>query len=208
MAASPGNDNKGNSELIKIYDQLCQSYRAIDDFRAKLLGFLPLASAGGAFLLLNEVLVNSEKSKFAKPFLGPLGLFGFVVTLGLFFYEMYGIRKCDALIRAGKQLECSLGITDGQFRKRPRSVLFVINEPFATGVIYPAVLAGWMFLARVFPEPQTDQPPAIQVASAAAIRVFVAGFFITLIYNLTLPHYELIYSFFFKKKVDKPDECT
>ena len=122
MAASPGNDNKGNSELIKIYDQLCQSYRAIDDFRAKLLGFLPLASAGGAFLLLNEVLVNSEKSKFAKPFLGPLGLFGFVVTLGLFFYEMYGIRKCDALIRAGKQLECSLGITDGQFRKRPRSV--------------------------------------------------------------------------------------
>src|SRR5437588_6923707 len=107
-------------EKLRAYEQLCISYRAIDDFRAKLLGFLPLASAGGAFLLLSDVLVDPEKSKFAKPFLKPLGLFGFVVTLGLFFYEIYGVRKCHALIEAGIQLECELSIT-GQFRKRPRS---------------------------------------------------------------------------------------
>src|SRR5262245_39763300 len=123
MDALSDNNNKGNQDSIKVYDQLCQSYRAIDDFRAKLLGFLPLASAGGAFLLLNEVLVNPEKSKVAKPFLEPLGLFGFVVTLGLFFYEIYGIRKCHALIEAGKQIECSMGINDGQFMRRPRNVL-------------------------------------------------------------------------------------
>jgi hypothetical protein len=184
-------DSTDNPDLLKVYEQLCQSYRAIDDFRAKLLGFLPLASAGGAFLLLNA----PEKIKFAKPFLEPLGLFGFVVTLGLFFYEIYGIRKCHALINAGKKIECYLGITDGQFIKRPRNVLYLINEPFATGMIYPAVLAGWMFLALVFPQPQSDQPPAIEAALTAAIWVFVVGFLITLIYNLALPY------------VDKSDEC-
>ena len=197
--------SKDHPDLSKVYDQLCQSYRAIDDFRAKLLGFLPLASAGGAFLLLNDVLVNPEKSKFARAFVEPLGLFGFVITLGLFFYEIYGIRKCHALIEAGKQLEYSLGITDGQFNSRPHNVLWVINEPFATGVIYPAVLAGWMFLALVFPQSASDQPPAIEAALKGAIWVFVVGFLMTLIYNLALPHHESIYNFLFKKKVDKPD---
>jgi hypothetical protein len=199
MAASLDN---GNTELIKIYDQLCLSYHAIDDFRAKLLGFLPLASAGGAFLLLND----AEKSKLARQFLEPLGLFGFVVTLGLFFYEIYGIRKCQALIEAGIRLECSLGILDGQFISRPRNVLYLINEPFATGVIYPAVLAGWMFLTLVFPQPESDQP-AIKAALTAAIWVFVVGFLITLIYNLALPHHEAIYYWLFKKKVDKSEKC-
>jgi len=191
MAASPDNDKKVNPDLIKVYDLLCQSYRAIDDFRAKLLGFLPLASAGGAFLLLND----PEKIKFAKPFLEPLGIFGFVVTLGLFFYEIYGIRKCHALINAGKKIECSLHITDGQFTKRPRNVLYLINEPLATGMIYPAVLAAWMFLALVFPQPQSDQPPAIEAAFRVAMWIFGIGLLITLIYSRVLPC------------VDKPEEC-
>ena len=36
-------------EKLKAYEQLCMSYRAIDDFRAKLLGFLPLATARACF---------------------------------------------------------------------------------------------------------------------------------------------------------------
>ena len=191
MSASPVNPGSGNPDLLKIYDQLCQSYRAIDDFRAKLLGFLPLASAGGVFLLLN----NPEKIDFAKPFLKPLGLFGFVVTLGLFFYEIYGIRKCHSLINAGRRIECLLGITDGQFNKRPRNVLYLVNEPFATGMIYPAVLAAWMFLFLVFPQPHSDQAPAIDTALRGAIGVFGIGFLITLIYNLVLPY------------IDKSVEC-
>jgi hypothetical protein len=188
MGGSPIDPNAVNPDLIKVYDQLCQSYRAIDDFRAKLLGFLPLASAGGAFLLLNNVFTDPPKSQLVKQFLTPLGLFGFVVTLGLYAYELYGIRKCHALIVAGKKLESSLGITNGQFLKRPRNLLYVIDEPFATGLIYPAVLAGWVFLARVFPQPQADQPPAIDAAVSAAMWVFGVSFLITLIYNLALPH--------------------
>ena len=45
---------------VKAYDQPCNSYRAIDDFRAKLLGFLPLAAGTGIFLILDEVKEQSE----------------------------------------------------------------------------------------------------------------------------------------------------
>jgi hypothetical protein len=36
-------------QLKTVYDQLCTSYHKVDDFRAILLGFLPLAS-GAAIL--------------------------------------------------------------------------------------------------------------------------------------------------------------
>src|SRR5688572_12002981 len=97
-----------HDEQLKIYEQLCLSYHAIDDFRAKLLGFLPLASAGGAFLLLNDVFVPKESTDLTTLttlFVKPVALFGFVVTLGLLFYELYGILRCHALIAVGKHLE-------------------------------------------------------------------------------------------------------
>ncbi len=39
------------------YEEVCRSYQAIADFRAKLIGLLPLASGAGIFLLLNDALV-------------------------------------------------------------------------------------------------------------------------------------------------------
>ncbi|MBN2419289.1 MAG: hypothetical protein JXL81_07880, partial [Deltaproteobacteria bacterium] len=39
-----------DEKRLIIYKELCNSYRAIDNFRAKLLGFLQLAT-GGVFLL-------------------------------------------------------------------------------------------------------------------------------------------------------------
>ena len=164
-------------DLTAVYQQLCSSYRAIDDFRAKLLGFLPLASGAGIFLLLDDAITDPAKSNIVKEFLLPLGIFGFVVTLGLFSYEIYGIRKCGALIKAGKQLECLLSIKHGQFNKRPREVAGFINEPFAAGIIYPAVLAAWTYLALY---------RSCQAPQWAAILVFVAGFALTLIYDLWL----------------------
>ena len=80
--------------LPTVYAQICTSYHAIDDFRAKLLALLPFATGAGIFLLLNKDAVTAD----TKVFLGPIGIFGFVITLGLFVYEIYGIRKCGALI--------------------------------------------------------------------------------------------------------------
>src|SRR5882724_7325838 len=160
-------------EKLKAYEQLCISYRAIDDFRAKLLGFLPLATGTGIFLLAKNL------SDQVKGFLEAIGAFGFLITLGLFSYEIYGIRKCAALIEAGEQLEDSLAIDGlGQFSQRPQNVARLINEPFASGVIYPAVLAAWAFLALVF---------AWQNAAVwSAVLIFAAGFVGTLIYDSRL----------------------
>jgi hypothetical protein len=130
-----------DEKLRTTYDQLCYSYRAIDDFRAKLLGFLPLATGTGIFLLVPE-----NKEGLLKEYLGPIGAFGFLITLGLFFYEIYGIKKCHGLILAGQQLEDQMDIR-GQFRERPREVARFIKEPVAAGVNDPAELAAWTFLA-------------------------------------------------------------
>lgn len=162
--------NPQDERLLKAYEELCTSYRAIDDFRAKLLGFLPFASGTG--ILLSENIASQTES-----FLIAIGAFGFFVTLGLFSYEIYGIKKCAALIETGKRMERLLQL-EGQFRKRPQNVVHVINEPFAAGVIYPTVLAAWAFLALTDAWPEAN--PWIP------ILIFTAGSACTLIYDYDL----------------------
>ena len=160
-------------DIATVYRELCSSYRAIDDFRAKLLGFLPLASGAGIFLLVSGDIGDRNEH-----FLTPVGVFGMLVTLGLFAYEIYGIKRCGALIEAGVRLECSLKVRDGQFRQRPRQVAGLINEPVAAAIIYPAVLAAWMYLALAF--------LSREVAFGAAVLVFVAFCACAVMYELSL----------------------
>jgi len=173
---------------LKVYEQLCNSYRAIDEFRTKLLGFLPLATGTGVFLLLTDRAKIISMQNFFKP----IGLFGFFVTLGLFFYELYGIKKCSSLITAGQALERVLAVKNGQFRKRPPGVFFLINEPFAAALIYPSVLAAWIFIAMASPQlkdskSQADAP--LEFSGNAqwwAISVFLIFFALAFFYNVFL----------------------
>jgi len=135
-----------NEDLRIAYQQVCSSHNAIADFRAKLLGFLPLASGTGIFLLLNN---NVTTNGVAKQYIWPVGIFGFVVTLGLFFYELRGIQQCNRLIAVGERIEYLLTI-DGQFNRRINPPSRIISHTFAARVIYPAVLAAWIYLALVF----------------------------------------------------------
>lgn len=163
--------------LRGAYDQLCVSYRAIDDFRAKLLGFLPLVTGGGLLFL------TGRADGFAREFLFPVGIFGLVVTLGLLSYEIYGIAKCHALINAGTNMEASLDLRagQGQFQNRPRGVLGHINEPFAAAIIYPVAMAAWTYLAA-FDAPRST-------GAALAVLVFIVGFTMILVYNRRLGEY-------------------
>jgi hypothetical protein len=167
--------------LRAAYKELCTSYHAIDDFRAKLLGLLPLATGTGIYLLLDKLkdakTINSLEAQ-TKHLLAALGGFGFVTTLGLFLYEIYGIKKCCALIQAGTHMEGLLRVNDGQFQNRPQNVASVINEPSAAGVIYPAVLASWIYFALIFACPKAN--PWIP------ILVFIVGAACTLIYDFLL----------------------
>ena len=172
-----------DESLRTVYRELCNSYRAIDDFRTKLLGFLPLATGTAAFFLVTD----REKLAVASSYLGPIGVFGFVITLGLFCYEFYAIKKCGALIEAGKLLEKELHIGHGQFLSRPRRLLGLINEPFAAGVIYPAVLGAWTFVALNFLD-FSQHLSFLHFFSHHPLRgaagVFVAGFAISVSYTL------------------------
>jgi xanthosine utilization system XapX-like protein len=83
--------------LRAAYQALCSSYNAIDTFRGQLLGFLPLAS-GSIFALFNFKEVKPE-------LISLIGIFGFLITCGLFIFEIYGIRRCTHLIVLGQHLE-------------------------------------------------------------------------------------------------------
>lgn len=137
--------------LALAYEQLCTSYHNIDDFRSKLLGLLPIGTS--IFLVVPELIKSAKEAPDAgarviQSLSAPMGVFGFVISIGLFSFELYGIRKCTHLIVLGYWLEEKLGIR-GQFHHRPDGVVFgLIDEPFAAGIIYPAVLAAWTFLAQ------------------------------------------------------------
>jgi len=173
-------EQKANN-LREVYKQLCGSYRAIDEFRTKLLGFLPLATGAGIFLLLADKKVMSS----SQDYLWAIGAFGFIVTLGLFCFELHGIKKCTHLLKHGEKLEESLGT--GQFTNRPRGFAGFINEPFASGIIYPAVLAVWTYIALVFPPPiKYSGIFSTSLAQDGAICVFSIGFVFTFLYDLRL----------------------
>ena len=124
------------------YQEVCKSYQAIVDFRAKLLGFLPLASGLGAYAVLSK-----EPS---PPWEWVAGLFGFMITLGLFLYELRGLQRAAALEQAGRELEVELGVANGQFREQPEPYLRGFVDPRgAAWVIYPTVQAGWLYLIAV-----------------------------------------------------------
>jgi hypothetical protein len=147
-------DNDDN--LKASYLEICKSYHEIDGFRGKLLGFLPLATGGGIFLLLGIKDVSYE-------YLLPIGLFGFFATLGLFLFEAGGIQECYALIKVGKALEHDLRLTRqperpkygpppqpirlGQFHMHPKSLSWVYGSGPASIVVYATVMSGWNYLA-------------------------------------------------------------
>jgi hypothetical protein len=124
------------------YQELCKSYQSIVDFRAKLLGFLPLASGASLFALLGN-------GKDPVPYYAWVaGLFGFAITLGLFFYELRGLQRSAVLERTGRDLEVELGLDNGQFSVQPAPQLHgFVDARGAAWVIYPSVLAAWAYLA-------------------------------------------------------------
>lgn len=130
-----------NENRRTAYDQLCISYHAIDDFRAKLLGFLPLVTGGGLILLARPA--GEVRTEFFRP----VGFLGFAVTIGLLVYELNGVKRCRELIDEGKDLERGMQLRNGQFINRHDPTFSIVTKPFAAAVIYPAVLAAWTYLA-------------------------------------------------------------
>jgi hypothetical protein len=81
-----------------------------------------------------------------------VAIFGVAITLGLFAYELHGIKKCGRLIKIGARIERDMGNSGrfyGQFATRPHRVAGFIDVPFASSVVYPAAVAVWVFVGVI-----------------------------------------------------------
>lgn len=130
---------------LMLYQAICTSYTAINDWRAKLLGFLPLASGAGIFFLLNTAPTRVGATGSAPTYFLPIGIVGAVISLGLFIFDIRALNLRSGLIKAGRALEREMHCV-GQFRQRPHSYLHAINDHWGSIFIYLAVIAGWLFL--------------------------------------------------------------
>lgn len=116
--------------LLADYSEVCKSHDAITDFRAKLLALLPLASGAGIGVLVTRK--GGDVSPTEAGLLLALGLFGAVVTAGLFLYELRQIDLCKQLRNHAAWIENELGIESGQFGgRRGRLSLRYIYGPRA-----------------------------------------------------------------------------
>jgi hypothetical protein len=144
-----------------LYDQVCANIRATDEISFKLLSLVPLVSGGGITLLL-----STNTSLARLPLVVFVGLFGAVVTFGLFRWELRNIQTCSRLIRVGASLERERFelLSSGQFSGRknepaPRLYSGSLRVPAffrqeigkreAEKIIYPAVIVAWLLLPVV-----------------------------------------------------------
>jgi hypothetical protein len=102
--------------LVTEYQEVCRSHAGITDFRAKLLALLPIASGTGISLLV--IQGDGALSTTDAGLLIALGIFGALVTTGLFLYELRQIDVCKQLRNHAAWIEKQLDIHAGQFGGR------------------------------------------------------------------------------------------
>jgi hypothetical protein len=184
-------DADEQAALRTAYQEVCNSYHAIDDIRIGLLGRLPLVSGAGIALLLNPQWLNLD-----QPGVGALypqiGAFGFIVSFGLLLYEIRGVQQCCALIMLGRKIEDSLHIKKwGQFTNRAEE-LIGIAKTSAARLVYPIVLAAWAYVAFF----------SFWWAEVAALCLFIGGFVLSF---LTIRYFMRVYDIKNEREVEQGD---
>jgi hypothetical protein len=108
--------------LVAEYQEVCRSHAGITDFRAKLLALLPIASGTGIGLLV--IQGDGALSTTDAGLLIALGIFGALVTTGLFLYELRQIDVCKQLRNHAAWIEKEFDIHAGQFGGRRARLSF------------------------------------------------------------------------------------
>lgn len=154
--------NEANREhLVAEYAEVCQTHRMLSDFRAKLLALLPIASGTGIYLLLAK-----QNEPVTAAHVIAVAVFGFTVTLGLFIHELRTIKHCTDLIRRGARIERALKLGGGQFTdeayyysSRFRDLIGPVGSAW---LIYPAILAAWLYLAAAGTRSDPNTNPTVR----------------------------------------------
>jgi hypothetical protein len=142
-AGADRNDPPSREYLETVYTEIHNRYAGITDFRAKLLGLLPLATGTGVFLAWERAQAQTDER-----FLGPIGIFGLIVILGLFAYEIRGMQRCQMLEEQGKCLKKKMELEGlGPFHRPDRWLGNMLGAPAAGLIIYVATAVAWTCLA-------------------------------------------------------------
>jgi hypothetical protein len=142
-----------NDELQKLkldYQYAVDQFKMLADLRFKLLAFVPTL-AGAAIAFLTETAAHETALA--------VGTLGFIVTIGITFYDIRNTQFYDAAVHRAKWLEALLELpvcTQGErigglFNERPGHTLqfFGLIEIWhdrGLSLAYGAALGGWAYL--------------------------------------------------------------
>jgi Domain of unknown function (DUF4440) len=158
------------------YEQVVGIIALLTDVRFKLLALVPTISGTAVGLLTSTDLAPSTQVV--------LAMLGFVVTVGIVFYEQRNTQFYNNAIGRAEYLEKELRFgaapgdaEGGYFRSRarePRKFLGVVpmRHDRALGLIYASVLGAWAFAAVV-----AVFRPLIAAAVGAGVAVLLFGEF-------------------------------
>ncbi len=160
-----------DSTLIAVYQEVGKSLQVIEESRLKIyVPFFPLASGAAAFLFsqLIELIDKGELPNRSLYF--SVALFGLVLTLAVFTFELRWMFRRAGLIFLGRRIEHELDIC-GQFNNSPPG--HPISRFFyrsATPITFMYSFAGaiWIFFILV---------PSLSVTYALVVLIFLAVIF-------------------------------
>jgi hypothetical protein len=154
-------------KLLDIYKDISANIRVTDDISFKLLGIVLLTSGVGA-----GALTILEKSKLLEGYTGfaviVLSAVGALITLGLFRWELWNIRKCTWFIARATNFErATLGVEhrqfDGMVTEAERRAETLEKAPLAKlrdrpwdktqaeKLVYPAAIGAWLVPFAIAP---------------------------------------------------------
>lgn len=137
--------------LLKLYGEVCNSWRALTDVRFKLLGLVPAVSVLIlASLLKPDPTVQANVATGLSPAVALLSIVGLLATVGLFTYDRRNSDLHDDLISRARRIESELGIDTGQFRGRLSPSHRFLGHDSATTLVYGASIGGWLVAAVWF----------------------------------------------------------
>lgn len=147
------NEKAASNEMENLrldYQTTVQQFTVLADIRFKLLAFVPTVT-GAAFGVLKD---SPNKAATAA-----IGVFGFLVTLGIVFYEVRNTQFYDRAVHRAKALEarlkfpvCTAGLEKGGFfseRSGEKLRLFGLVKIWhdrGLAIVYGSSLAAWTLL--------------------------------------------------------------
>ena len=150
--AKPG-ENAATEAMANLrldYQTTVQQFTTLADIRFKLLAFVPTVT-GAAFGILKD---SPNKAATAA-----IGLFGFLVTIGIIFYEIRNTQFYDCAVHRAKALEgrlkfpvCTAGFEEGGLfsERAPKKLrlfgLVQIWHDRGLAIVYGSTLAAWSLL--------------------------------------------------------------